>query len=166
MLFAALRKCGNNRLLAKGAGFQRLISGVQHSPPCLHSDLTSHWRVFLFFLLLHPRNLYSEVLSCRAATGRSSLCAHLPFSPFSCKRLATVPTETGLPSPPVAPSGASDSQTETWPDPSHLIPVHMVKRKKGFLVLKFSRTGLDAVTDSLRCVLSGEPALRVTILPV
>lgn len=154
MLFAALRKCGNNRLLAKGAGFQRLISGVQHSPPCLHSQTFS---LVCYFVFSSPssRSFYSEVLSCRAATGRSSLCAHLPFSPFPRKRLATVPTETGLPSPPVAPSGASPSQTNVarplTPDSS----AHC-QRKKGFLVSKCSRTGLHTVTNSLRGVLSGD----------
>lgn len=58
LLFAVLRKCGNNRLLAKGAGFQRLISGVQHSPPCLHSQtLLLTGVLFCFFFSFIPEFL-------------------------------------------------------------------------------------------------------------
>lgn len=127
--------------------FNQWCPALPSLPP--PSDLTSHWRVFLLFLLFHPLDLYCEALSCRAATGQSSLCAHLPLSPSRCERLATVPTD-GAPFPSGGPFRASRSQIETWPDPSHLIPVHIIKRKKGFLVLKFSRTGLDAVTNSFK----------------
>ena len=111
LLFAALRKCGNNRLLAKGAGFQRLISGVQHSPPCLHSQTLLLTGVFLFFLLLHPGIFTLKSFLAGLPLDGAPCALTFLFLPSPASAWLLSPRETGLPSPPVAPSGASHSQT-------------------------------------------------------
>lgn len=109
--------------------FNQWCPALPSLPPL--SDLTSHWCVILFFLLLHPGVFTLKSFLAGLPLDGAPCALTFPFLPSPANAWLLSPLRQGSPPLPWPLQGPRPHK-QTWPDPSHLIPVHIVKGKKAF----------------------------------